>query len=156
MIYWLSDIIMTSTVAKRYLVNCRDTQTECQAMIGRDAPTEVYISTGQLILGLCTLIGKQFLNVWLRVTRLTDHSRLISIIMWMMFIFCMISLVLRLLSPAVNCGRFCFWRRQSVVFCLFVLCVWNISGTAEPICAKFTWKTCMVSRSGEFEGQGHM
>jgi len=29
-----------------------------------------------------------------------------------------------LLPHAVNCGRFCFWCRQSVVF----LCVWNISG----------------------------
>jgi len=31
----------------------------------------------------------------------------------------------------VNCGRFCFWRRQSVVF----VCVWTISETAEWICA---------------------
>ena len=35
------------------------------------------------------------------------------------------------------------------------LCVWNISGTAERICSKFTWKTCLVPRSDEFEGQGH-
>jgi len=34
------------------------------------------------------------------------------------------------------------------------LCVWNVSGTAERICAKFTRKTCMVPLSGEFEGQG--
>ena len=27
------------------------------------------------------------------------------------------------LPQAVNCGRFCFWRRQSVFF----VCVWNIS-----------------------------
>ena len=32
--------------------------------------------------------------------------------------------------------------------------VWNISGTAERICAKFTGKTCFVPRSGEFECQG--
>jgi len=34
------------------------------------------------------------------------------------------------------------------------VCLWNISGTAERICAKFTWKTCLVRRSEEFEGQG--
>jgi len=33
---------------------------------------------------------------------------------------------------AVNCRRFCFWRRQFVVF----VCVWNVSGTAEQICPK--------------------
>ena len=38
--------------------------------------------------------------------------------------------------------------------CVF-FCVWNISGTAERICAKFTRKTCLVRRSDEFEGQGH-
>jgi len=34
------------------------------------------------------------------------------------------------------------------------VCVWNISGTGELICDKFTWKTCLVPRSDEFEGQG--
>jgi len=38
--------------------------------------------------------------------------------------------------------------------CGFLVCVWNISGTAEWICAEFTQKTCLVSRSEEFEGQG--
>jgi len=33
--------------------------------------------------------------------------------------------------------------------------VWNISETAEQICAKFTQKTCLVPRLDEFEGQGH-
>jgi len=33
-------------------------------------------------------------------------------------------------------------------------CVWNISGTAERICAKFTWKTCLIPGLNEFEGQG--
>jgi len=28
--------------------------------------------------------------------------------------------------------------------CDFFVCVWNISGTAERICAKFTGKTCLV------------
>jgi len=37
-------------------------------------------------------------------------------------------------------------------FCF--VCVWNISGTAEWMCAKFTRKTCLVPRSDEFEGQG--
>jgi len=35
-----------------------------------------------------------------------------------------------------------------------LVCVWNISGTAEQICTKFTRKTCLVPRSDEFEGQG--
>ena len=51
----------------------------------------------------------------------------------------------------MNCGRFCFWRYD------FFVCVWNISGTAERICAKFTRKTCLVPRSegsGKVEGQG--
>jgi len=43
-----------------------------------------------------------------------------------------------------------FWRRQ----CVFFVCAWNISGIAERICTKSTWKTCMVPRSDEFEGQG--
>ena len=30
---------------------------------------------------------------------------------------------------------------------VFFVCVWNISGTAERICAKFTGKTCLVPRS---------
>ena len=38
--------------------------------------------------------------------------------------------------------------------CGFFGCVWNISGTAEQICAKFTRKTCLVPRSEEFEGPG--
>jgi len=53
------------------------------------------------------------------------------------------------LPHAVSCGRFCFWRLQSVGF---FVCVWNISGTAERICAKFTQKTWLVPRSDEFEG----
>jgi len=48
---------------------------------------------------------------------------------------------------AVNWGRFCFWRRQSV--CFFV-CVWNISGISERICAKFTRKNYLVPRSDHF------
>jgi len=44
---------------------------------------------------------------------------------------------------------FCFWRS----LWLFV-CVWNISGTAERICTKFTRKMCLVLRSNEFEGRG--
>jgi len=55
-----------------------------------------------------------------------------------------------LLPHAVNCGRFCF----GAVSLWFFVCVWNISGTAERICAKFIWKTCLVRRSEEFEGQG--
>jgi len=39
--------------------------------------------------------------------------------------------------------------------CAFLF-VYEISrGTSERICSKFTRKTCLVSRSDEFEGQGH-
>ena len=36
------------------------------------------------------------------------------------------------------------------------VCVGNISGTTERICAKFTRKTCLVRRLEEFEGQVQM
>ena len=45
----------------------------------------------------------------------------------------------------------------NVVFgtvCDFFVYIWNISGTAERICAKFTRKMCLVLRWDEFEGQG--
>jgi len=58
-----------------------------------------------------------------------------------------------LLPHAVNCGRFCFWRRPSMVV-FFRLCM-KYSETAELICAKFTRKTCLAPRSDELEGQGH-
>jgi len=40
----------------------------------------------------------------------------------------------------------------SVAF--FVCAASDISGTAEQIWAKFTWETCLVPRSDEFECQG--
>ena len=48
--------------------------------------------------------------------------------------------------------------RSSVLFlapsvCGFFVFVWNISGTAEQICTKFTQKTCLVCRLDEFEAQ---
>jgi len=43
-----------------------------------------------------------------------------------------------------------FWA----VLALCFVCVRNILGTAERICAKLTEKTCFVPRSDEFEGQG--
>jgi len=56
-----------------------------------------------------------------------------------------------ILPHAVNCGRFCFWRRQYGFF----MFVYEISpGTAEQICAKFTRKMCLVPRLDEFESQG--
>jgi len=57
------------------------------------------------------------------------------------------------LLHAVNCGRFCFWRCQSVFF----VCVWNISETAERICTEFTRKTCLVPprTSLKVKDQGH-
>jgi len=36
----------------------------------------------------------------------------------------------------------------------FFVCVWNISGTTERICARFTRKTCLVTHFGKFESQG--
>ena len=44
-------------------------------------------------------------------------------------------------TQAANCGRSCFWR------CDFFVCVWNISGTAERICAKFAGNTCLIPHS---------
>ena len=44
-----------------------------------------------------------------------------------------------------------FWHRQSVVI---LVSVWNILGTAERICTKFTRKMCLVPRLDEFEGWG--
>jgi len=47
------------------------------------------------------------------------------------------------------------WTAQGSVFgAVTFVCVWNISGIVEPICAKFIWKTCLVPRSDEFECQG--
>jgi len=46
---------------------------------------------------------------------------------------------------------FGFGHHQSVGF---FVCVWNISGTAERICTKFT-QMCLVPRSDKSEGQGH-
>jgi len=47
---------------------------------------------------------------------------------------------------------------QKVLFlmpsvCDIFVCVKYLSGIAERICAKFTWKTCLVPRLGKFEGQ---
>jgi len=47
-----------------------------------------------------------------------------------------------LLPHAVNCARFCF-----CAVCDYFAGVWNIFETVERICAKFTGKTCMVTRS---------
>ena len=75
----------------------------------------------------------------------------------------------RFLPHAVNCGRFCFWSRQSATarsklrkvpflalsdFFHFLVCASNTSGTAELICAKLTAKTRLVLRSDQFECQG--
>jgi len=53
------------------------------------------------------------------------------------------------LPHAVNCGRFVLSADRD-----FFDCIWNISGTAERICIKFTMKTCLVPLSEEFECQG--
>ena len=36
---------------------------------------------------------------------------------------------------------------------LWFSCLCMKSGTAERICTKFTWKTCLIPQSDEFEGQ---
>jgi len=50
------------------------------------------------------------------------------------------------------------WTAEGSVFdtvsLLFFACAWNISETAEGICAKFTGKTCLVPRLDDFEDQG--
>jgi len=50
----------------------------------------------------------------------------------------------------------CYYRTQRTAegSVFGAVCVWNISGTVERICAKFTRKTCLIPRSDEFEGQG--
>jgi len=53
--------------------------------------------------------------------------------------------------------RFCFWMTSVisfVCFCLFFVCCSSISGTAKRICAKFTVKTYLDTRSEDFECQG--
>jgi len=55
-----------------------------------------------------------------------------------------------LLPHAVDCGGFCFSARS---VCGFLFVIWNISGTVERNCAKFTRKTCLVPRSEKFVGQ---
>ena len=53
------------------------------------------------------------------------------------------------------CGGDAFLCQITLTTCFFV-CVWNILGMAERICAKFIRKTCLVPhpRSDEFECQG--
>jgi len=48
-----------------------------------------------------------------------------------------------------------FWAPSVWVFCLCMKYLEGGVGTAERICAKFTWKTCLVPHSEKFEGQGH-
>jgi len=59
------------------------------------------------------------------------------------------------LQHAVNCGRFCFWHRQSAV--LFVH--ETPRETAERLCAKFTrrrvWSITQTSLKVKVKGQNH-
>jgi len=56
-------------------------------------------------------------------------------------------------SPAPLFGPCLLWPRSpiSATAELLFVCVRNISGTDERICAKFTGKTCLVPRSDEFK-----
>jgi len=76
-------------------------------------------------------------------------------------------LILRLLRAAIHIsGLFknflmdiyrTEWTSEGSVFGAVSLCfcVWNIPGIAEHNCSKFTWRTSLVPRLDEFEGQGH-
>jgi len=55
------------------------------------------------------------------------------------------------LPHAVNCIMVLFLALNVTFF----VCIWNILGATEWICAKFTEKTCLVPRSHDFECQGH-
>jgi len=59
-----------------------------------------------------------------------------NVIMWWLCFFYQCSL-----PHAVNCSRFCFWHRQSAVFCLRMKWLWN---HWMDLCQKFTRKTCLV------------
>jgi len=52
------------------------------------------------------------------------------------------------LPYAVNCGMFCFWRRQSVLIRLSIKYLENRAPNSH------VRRTCLVPRSGEFEVQG--
>jgi len=80
---------------------------------------------------------------WHSSMRIVCHFTESYILYLYIFLCCMhltVYIILILLPHSVNCRRFCFWCRQSVVFCLW----WNILGTTERICTKFTWKTCLL------------
>jgi len=79
--------------------------------------------------------------VWL-CARTSQKSRL-NFAVW-------VKLCYRSLWKAVN-WKVLFFGAVSL---WFFVCVWNISGTAERICAWFTRKTCLVPHSDKFEGHG--
>jgi len=62
------------------------------------------------------------------------------------------------LTQSIKCNfvqKVLFLVPSVMISLWFFVRVWNISATAERICAKFTWKTCLIPRSDEFESQGH-
>ena len=111
---------------------------------------------------------------------LTSHStphcpQNIEIVTWPQIIpWChviMVSYVFFCVSSLVVSAVYCHIIRVFSVLCMFtarselrkflffwrhlrLFGVWNISGTGERICAKFTRKTCLLPRSDEFEYQG--
>jgi len=73
---------------------------------------------------------------------------------------CLLNIVfISLFFKCYSLNFYCtLWTAEGSVFgavsLRFFICVWNISGTAERICAKFARKTCLVPCSDEFEDQG--
>jgi len=60
------------------------------------------------------------------------------------------------LCRPINCNNSARSELRKLLFLAlsdFFVCVWNISGATERICAKFTQNTFLVPRSDEFKGQ---
>jgi len=57
------------------------------------------------------------------------------------------------LPHAVNCGRFCFWRRQSVVFCLCI--AGPLNGFAPNSHGRRVWSVDRTSLKVKVKGRGH-
>jgi len=59
-----------------------------------------------------------------------------------------------LLSHTVNCGRFCFWRRQSVVFCLCMKYLGEpLNGFAPRSHGRRVWSLARMSLKVKVKGQ---
>ena len=89
-------------------------------------------------------------------TELCDGAQMVNV--WRFFASCISSEphaahFIPAFTMTAACVRCMFGKHFSSRFSSFV-CASNISGTAERIWAKFTGRTCLVTRSDEFECQG--